>query len=276
MGILSFCFDWNYIAPFGSPLFIPLSTQVNSCIGYLAGAILSLGIFYTNVWRSGDFPFMSQLLFDGSSNSTNWVTYDLTTIFNPDFTINNTAIDAAGVPFMTGSYAASLITTNMGTTATIVHMFLWNYHEIKEGWNWATLDNLKKLLQPATYAFWRNYGTRTQEEKERILNNPDIDPHYKKMIDYDEVPNVWYFLAFAASWITGLTCLYVMKSTLPWWGFIMATIFTIIFMLFFGAQYAITGFGFNFQPVFQMLGGYMFPGRPLGTFGTFDLAYLLD
>jgi hypothetical protein len=46
----------------------------------------------------------------------------------------------------------------------------------------------------------------------------------------------------------------------------MATIFTIVFTVFFGAQYAITGFGFNLQPIFQMLAGYMFPGRPLGTY----------
>jgi hypothetical protein len=56
-----------------------------------------------------------------------------------------------------------------------------------------------------------------------------------------------------------------MKSTLPWWGFIMATIFTGVFTVFFGAQYAITGFGFNLQPIFQMLAGYMFPGRPLAN-----------
>jgi hypothetical protein len=55
-----------------------------------------------------------------------------------------------------------------------------------------------------------------------------------------------------------------MKSTLPWWGFIIATLFLVTFMVFFGAQYAITGFGFNLQPIFQMLAGYMMPGHPLG------------
>jgi len=56
-----------------------------------------------------------------------------------------------------------------------------------------------------------------------------------------------------------------MKSTLPWWGLILACAFCVVFMLFFGAQYAITGFGFNLQPIFQMFAGYMFPGRPLAN-----------
>jgi hypothetical protein len=33
VGFLSLGFDWQYIAPFGSPLLLPLQTLVNSCIG---------------------------------------------------------------------------------------------------------------------------------------------------------------------------------------------------------------------------------------------------
>lgn len=38
-----------------------------------------------------------------------------------------------------------------------------------------------------------------------------------------------------------------------------------IYMLFFGAQYAMTGFQFNLGNVSQTLAGYLFPGKPLGT-----------
>lgn len=267
MGFLSICLDWNYIAGFGSPLYFPLQTLINSYIGYLGGIILSLGLYYSNIWRSHDFPFMSQLLFDGSSNSTNFVQYNESLIFNDDFILENSLVDKYGVPYLTGTYIAYLITSNAGLTATIVHMFLWNYDQIKMGWAWANMDLVKALVKPSTYKFWEGAdGIRTPEQKQKILDNPTIDPHYKLMVDYQEVPNYWYFLAFAVSWIVGLTCLYVMKSTLPWWGFIMATIFTAIFLVIFGAQYAITGFGFNLQPIFQMLAGYMFPGRPLGKF----------
>jgi OPT family oligopeptide transporter len=265
LGFLSISFDWNYIAGFGSPLWMPLQTLFNSFIGYLGCTILFMGLYYGNIWQSQNFPFLSQFLFDESSNSTNFVTYNTSTIFNSEFIIDNDAVDAQGIPFLTGSYIGYLITSNAGLTATFVHMFLWNYDEIKQGWAFVTKKNIMKLLNPSTYMFWRNGGQRTEEEKQLLRDDPSIDPHYKVMLDYSEAPSSWYAAIFIASFITAITCLYVMHSTLPWWGLIIGLLLTAVCMLFFGAQYAITGFGFNLQPVMQMLAGYMFPGRPLAN-----------
>ncbi|KAF4988127.1 hypothetical protein FGRMN_9957 [Fusarium graminum] len=265
MGFLNLCFDWNYIAGFGSPLVLPLQTLFNSFIGYLGGIILSMALYYSNIWRAKDFPFMAQLLYDGSSTPTNHVPYNETAIMNSDFRINEAALDKAGLPHLTATYINYLITSNAGLTATLVHMLLWNYAEISVGWSWINKANLRKAMRPETYYFWRQAGGRTEEEKTKLRDDPTIDPHYKLMLDYDEVPNSWYFLVFAASFIVGLVCLYVMKSTLPWWGFILASLLLTVFLIFFGAQYAMTGFGFNLQPIFQMLAGYMFPGRPLAN-----------
>lgn len=73
-----------------------------------------------------------------------------------------------------------------------------------------------------------------------------------------------------------------MKSTLPWWGLLLATVFTFIFVLFFGAQFGLTGFGFNLQPICQMLAGYLFPGRPIAnmyftcyTYNCYSMACVL-
>jgi OPT family oligopeptide transporter len=82
---------------------------------------------------------------------------------------------------------------------------------------------------------------------------------------YREVPHWWWGTVVVVCWVVALVCLYVMKSTLPWWGFIVSTLLTTVFLLFFGAQYGITGFQFNIQPVCQMLAGYMFPGKPLAN-----------
>jgi hypothetical protein len=109
------------------------------------------------------------------------------------------------------------------------------------------------------------HSGKRQGEKQVIRDNPAIDPHYKLMVDYDEAPDSWYFLAFASSFIVSMVCIYVLRSSLPWWGLIIANIFLWIFMLFFGAQYAITGFQFNLGNTCQTLAGYLFPGKPLGT-----------
>ncbi|KAF5655389.1 peptide transporter [Fusarium sp. NRRL 25303] len=282
MGFLSICFDWNYIAGFGSPLWMPLQTLFNSYLGYIGGIALSMGLYYGNYWRAKDFPFMAQLLYDGASNTTTHIPYNETSIMNPDFTVNNDLIDQQGLPYLTATYINYLITSNAGLTATIVHMLLWNYAEVSLGWSWITIAKMKKLLRPQTYKFWQQTGTRSEEEKQKLRDDPTIDPHYKLMLDYDEVPNSWYFVILLCSIIIGLASLYAMKSTLPWWGFILAILFLIVIMVFFGAQYAITGFGFNLQPIFQMLAGYMFPGRPLAnmyftsyTYNAFSQGILL-
>lgn len=78
------------------------------------------------MWRAKDFPFLSQDLFNGtSSNSSYYSVYNQSLILNPDFTINQAALDREGVPWMTPTYIGYLITSNMGLTATLVHMLLW-------------------------------------------------------------------------------------------------------------------------------------------------------
>lgn len=173
----------------------------------------------------------------------------------------------------------------MGLTATFTHMLLWNFDDIKPGWAWATPSALKKWFKVETYKFWTNQET-PEQRLERKLNDESLDPHYRLMLRnlYDECPQWWWGAVLAGSFIAGIACLYSIKSTLPWWGFIVANILTVVFMLFFGAQYGLTGFQFNvrirsknlqrynywlislqIQPITQMLAGYMFPGKPLAS-----------
>jgi OPT family oligopeptide transporter len=265
VGFLSICLDWNYIAGFGSPLWLPLQTLTNSLIGTVGCVVMYMAIYYRNTWNAKDFPFLSQEIFNNQSNFTSYAVYNQSLILNPDHTINTGLVDENGIPWLTGTYVASLITFNAGFTANLVHMFLWNFKDIKTGWAFVNWANVKSLLVPSTYMFWKKTGIRTQEEKDALLNDPTIDPHYKAMVDYDEAPDSWYFAAFAASFITAMVCLYKVESTLPWWGLIFALIILWIYLLFFGAQYAITGFQFNLQNISQTIGGYCFPNSPLAN-----------
>ncbi|CDS00270.1 hypothetical protein, partial [Sporisorium scitamineum] len=269
LGFLSICFDWQYIAGLGSPMWLPLETMVNNLIGYLGCIILFMGLYYGNIFRSQDFPFLSQELFSGASNGTNAFIYNQTAIMTPEFLIDEGALHAQGIPWLTGSYLGYLITSNLGLTACFTHMLLWNYDDVKAGWDWAYPSALKEIFaKPDWYKFWRR---STEEEDaawaQAALDDERIDPHYKLMMKngYKEVPMWWWGGSLVISWVVGIICLYVMKSTLPWWGFILSTMFTFVFMLFFGAQSGITGFGFNLQPICQMLAGYLFPGRPLAN-----------
>ncbi|KKP07022.1 hypothetical protein THAR02_00901 [Trichoderma harzianum] len=268
LGFLGLCFDWNYIAGLNSPLWFPLYTLVNSFVGYLICIVLFMGIYYGNVWQSADFPFLSQLLYDSSSNATNFVEYNLTAVLNHDNTINSTLVANQGFPNLSGTYVVYLLTTNLGITAAIVHMLLWNYDDIKNGWAFLHPRNFKKLAKPSTWAFWKRSEDNDEEvRRQLVLADEEMDPHYKLMMQngYAEVPNWWYGIVLILSFVIGISTLYAIKSTLPWWGFIVSNIFAALFILFFGAQMGLTGFQFNQQPVIQMLGGYLLPGKPLAN-----------
>lgn len=266
LGFLSLSFDWNYVASLGSPLWYPLQAMTNTFIGYLGCIILFMGLYYGNVWRARDFPFLSQLPFYGDSNSTYYHQYNQSLILGPSFEIDDVKLKEQGLPWLTATYLASIITTNAGVTATFVYMLLWNWDDIKSGWEWAAPSRIKKWLTPSTYKFWAQ-EEQAEDELQRQLNDENLDPHYRLMLrnGYKDTAQWWWAAILIINFAVGLGCLYAMKSTLPWWGFIVSNLLTLLFMLFFGAQYGLTGFQFNVQPVCQMLAGYMFPKRPLAS-----------
>ena len=266
MRLVSISFDWNYIAPFGSPLWLPLYTLFNEFVGYLGCIIFFMGLYYSNTWRAQDFPFLAQQLLDGSSNGTNFVRYNQTAILNEQFVVDPVQLAAQGAPWLTASYLGYLVTSNMGFTATFVHMLLWNFDDIKQGWQWARPSNLKTFLQPGAWRFWANQES-PEDRNERMQNDQKLDPHYRLMMRnlYKEVPLWWWGAVLVICWVVALACLYSLKSTLPWWGFLLSTVMMTIFLLFFGAQFGITGFQYNTQPICQTLAGYLFPGRPLAS-----------
>lgn len=140
---------------------------------------------YGNVWESQSFSLLSQVLFDNSSNATVYAQYNLLLI-------------------------AYLITIKMGLTTTIGHMFLWEYGDLKAGWYFLSLDNLKKFLRLSFWFFWKNKKSKEKQpfffifilQKREVPANPDIVLHYKSVVsNCYEVSNWWYANALVLSFI---------------------------------------------------------------------------
>jgi hypothetical protein len=183
MGTVRLVAAQNYIAGLNSPLRYPLSTLMNTFAGYLICIVLFMGVYYGNLWRSLNFPFLSQLMFQGSSNSTNFIEYDLGAILNADNTINKTLVAQQGTPSLSGTNVVYLLTTNIGITAAIGHMLLFNFDELKDGWSFLRPSQFRKLGQASTYKFWHRKSEDEQEaDRRKIIANLDMDPHYKLMM----------------------------------------------------------------------------------------------
>jgi OPT family oligopeptide transporter len=83
------------------------------------------------------------------------------------------------------------------------------------------------------------------------------------MLAYPDAPQWWYGIVLVLAAAVGLICIYQADSGLPWWAFFVAIGIATICILFFGSQYAMTGFHVPVQPLIQMIGAYLNPGKPL-------------
>ncbi|TID15601.1 OPT superfamily oligopeptide transporter [Venturia nashicola] len=260
LGLLSICFDWQYIG--SSAMWLPLQTLCNNLVGYFLCIAVFTGVYYGNIWNARKFPFLSQLLFTEASNGTHYVQFNQSAILNSKMEVEDSLIGAQGLPYFTATFASYILSTNLAITATFSHMLLWHYNDIKSAWAFASVANLKHMFSPRSWnwKFWKHSTLKWGGEEDK-----EDDPHYRLMTAYQDAPNWWYGMVLVLSIVIGLLMLYTVESTLPWWGFLVACSLSSICILFFGAQTAITGFGFNVQPVIQMLGGYLHPGRPMAN-----------
>lgn len=67
------------------------------------------------------------------------------------------------------------------------------------------------------------------------------------------------------SMIIAIFCIYNLKSTLPWWGFLVAVTLSFMSTLFFGALAGLIGFTVPITSLIQLIGGYLHPGKPVAN-----------
>jgi hypothetical protein len=197
------------------------------------------------------------MLFTNTSTPHKYVAFNQTQILDHNYQVNDALLAETGLPYFTGTFIVYLITSNIAIAATFAHLLLYNFKDMKEAWAFASWSNIKSLFSPSTWSSWQ-FAKDSRDPA-------TTDPHMKLMLEYKDAPNWWYGCVLVLSIGLGLIATYLAQSTMPFWGFLFAAGLSSVFTLFFGAQYAMTGFTFNIQPVIQMLGGYLQPGKPVAN-----------
>ncbi|OCL08353.1 OPT superfamily oligopeptide transporter [Glonium stellatum] len=261
LGILALSFDWQYISN-PSPLWYPLQTLVNNFVGYILCIAVFVGVYYGNIWNALKFPFLSESLFTDKSNGTSYDLFNQSAVLNSKWEVDPALVAQQGLPYFSATFVIYILASNLSITSTFTHMLLWNYNDIKSAWAFASLANLRRAINPRSW-HWRFW--KMTDNKRGGAEDTEHDPHYRLMLAYKDAPDWWYGIVLIVSAAIGLITMYLAPSTLPWWGFIVSCVLSCICILFFGAQYAITGFDYNVQPVIQMIGGYLHPGRPMAN-----------
>jgi len=254
LGLLSICFDWQYISGGVNPMTIPLKAQTSNFIGYILCMVVFCGVYYGDIWNAKALPFLSQELF-----YPNGTLYNQTLILNSNFEVDPTLLAEQGLPFYAATWVVQLLTTNLGMAATFTHLLLWNRDDLRLAWSWASPSSIKRTIRNFNWRIWEDAGLRNVDDEE------ETDPHYREMLKYPDAPNSWYLTVLAISIIMALVLIYKTDSTLPWWGFLIALLLSVISIVFFGALYAMTGLQFIIQPFVQMIGGFLHPGKPMAN-----------
>jgi hypothetical protein len=173
-------------------------------IGY---AVLT-GCYYSGVFSGRDLRFMSTALFGQDGDS-----YDQTAILTSDNKLNSTALAEVGLPRYTTTFAISQLCYNLSLGATIVHILLYNWPELKRG------TQCPNHRFNGTLTLWSAFGGF---DFLKSIHNID-DPHYNGPYDstrsaishssnatvmkkYREVPQWWYCTVFLISLGIGIGC----------------------------------------------------------------------
>lgn len=262
LGLFSISLDWQMIAGGKNPLWVPLQTIVNEFSGYILSIFLYVGIYYGNVWEAKRFPFLSPMLFDSKSTSHKYIPFDVRRILNEHKVVDPVLVQKVGIPWFSASHAGALVTLNVAIAATIGHMLLWHYNDLKSCWSFLTPKSIMKLGHPKNwnFRFWKSQGKVTSKE-----DAAKIDPHYALMQSYKEIPTWWFGSVWIVSVILALFAINVGKTTLPWWGFFVAITISHVCLPFFGALTAMFGYFLMVQPFIQMMGAYLIPGKPIAN-----------
>ncbi|CAO3645188.1 unnamed protein product [Cunninghamella blakesleeana] len=246
LGIMQLSFDWNYLSSL-SPLVYPLFVQLNVYGGIFLLYILAPLLYYFNVWNAKSFPFLSNSLFTLDKTTGASKLYPQREILNPDNTLNHQKLEEIGNPHFSTYGAVTYIFINFAVTASIMHVALYHGKDI-----WETLRPSKK-------------------SKDKEDENMDI--HMKLMSAYKEVPNWWYYLLFLFGIILNIIVAYVNESQLPWWGVIIAITVSLTLSLPLNLIEAVTGRGFGLNVFAELIGGLIFPYKPVANMYFKTLGY---
>jgi len=245
LGMSIITFDWAQIAYVISPLSTPWWAEANVMAGFVFFFwIVAPIIYYTNTWYAKYMPMSSRTAFDNTGAE-----YDVTRILTPEGTFNLTAYQEYSPLFLSTTFAISYGLSFASITATITHAILFFRKQI-----------------------W-THSRRSLQEK------PDI--HARLMSHYSRVPEWWYGIIFIVTFIFGIISIEEWHSEFPVWGFIIAILLVLVYIIPVGMILAITNQVIGLNVITELIVGYALPGRPVAmmmfkTWGSVTLSQALQ
>jgi OPT family small oligopeptide transporter len=205
ISILPITFDWTYITAYLlSPLIPPWHAIGNTLIGVIFFYwIVTSAVHFSGTWYAKYLPMSDSSSYDNTASP-----YNVSRIVNPDLTLNVENYKNYSPIFLSTTFAISYGISFATIVAVIVHTGLNHWKEI----------------------WYRAKAARKQED----------DIHMKLMKKYKEAPDWWFIVMLVIMIGLGFATVCAYDTKLPWWGFVVALIISVVWMVPIGMIQAIT------------------------------------
>ncbi|KAG6866881.1 hypothetical protein C0991_008818 [Blastosporella zonata] len=229
LGMGIFTFDWSMIGYLGSPLVTPWWSEANTIVGFIVMFwIVTPILYFTNAWDSAFLPITSTHVFDNTANR-----YDPRAIVTPEGLFDEAAYAAYSPALMPTSLAIAYGVLFTAFVSTFVHTYLWFRRDIV-----------------------RRFRSSLKDER---------DVHSRLMLQYPEVPHWWFGILFVICFVVLLVTVSVFPTQLPAWAAFIGVLLSAIFALPLTMLQAITNQTVPIQIMYEIIAGYMLPGRPVAN-----------
>ncbi|KAL6364169.1 hypothetical protein LRP88_02085 [Fusarium phalaenopsidis] len=229
-GLLNISLDWNY-ASFYAPLYTPLWSTMSQ----VAGAVFTCWFLYPilyfgNVNDSKNLPAMSSSTFDFSGSS-----YNISRVLTANGHGNHTAMAEYSLPFWSTSYAMNFFWGFASSAGAIVFSILWYG---KEG-----VQTVRETLAKGRVSY-------------------KDDPYLQAMSGFPRVPHWWYLTILVLAGGFSIGSLYGGDWGLPWWGFIVISVVSLLFTFPSGILFGIANVQVGMAYFSELIAGALFNGQP--------------
>jgi OPT family small oligopeptide transporter len=214
----------------------------------VAGVIIfvlftALGVHYTGALYSDYLPMQDTHSYDNTGSR-----YNVSSIMNPDLTLNEAAYKAYSPLFLSTNFAICYGISFATIAAVLVYTALYNGPEV-----------------------W---------ERAKLARNQDADVHMKMMRKYRDSPDWWYLSIYVVLFALSLVVVLNWDTHLSWWAFIVCMLIPLVFLIPIGMAQAVSNWQIGLNVITEFIIGYMQPGRPLAmmmfkTYGYISMAQAL-
>lgn len=230
LSLIPLTFDWSNVIPYLSdPLLSPTLSHVNTLIGLIVFVIVpALGISYSGALYSAYLPMNTSTLFDNTQSP-----YVVRNILGANFTFDDEKYKAYSPLFLAPTFALNYGLSFAALTASIVH----------------TILHRGKIL--------------VRQFREASSQTEDI--HFNMIKKYTPAPDWWYLVLLVGSLAMGFGVVAGYDTQLPWWGFLVACIIAGVFVVPCCTILGMTNIQLSLNVISPFIGGYLFPGKPIGV-----------